>query len=52
MAQEAYLQRRAAIEDYFDRSAVKAWEQLTSTAPVGRIRTTCAKDATACARSC
>jgi magnesium-protoporphyrin O-methyltransferase len=40
MAQEAYLQRRAAIEDYFDRSAVKAWEQLTSTAPVGRIRTT------------
>jgi len=36
----AYEQRRSKIEDYFDRSAVKAWEQLTSTAPVGRIRTT------------
>jgi len=40
MAQEAYLQRRGRIEDYFDRSALKAWEQLTSTAPVGRIRAT------------
>ncbi len=40
MAQEAYLQRRGRIEEYFDRSAVKAWEQLTSTAPVGRIRAT------------
>ena len=40
MAQEAYLQRRGQIEDYFDRTALKAWEQLTSTAPVGRIRTT------------
>jgi magnesium-protoporphyrin O-methyltransferase len=40
MSQEAYLQRRGRIEDYFDRSAVKAWEQLTSTAPVGRIRAT------------
>lgn len=40
MAREAYLERRGRIEDYFDRTAVKAWEQLTSTAPVGRIRTT------------
>jgi magnesium-protoporphyrin O-methyltransferase len=40
MAQEAYIQRRGQIEDYFDRTALKAWEQLTSTAPVGRIRTT------------
>jgi len=40
MAQEAYLQRRGQIEDYFDRTALKAWEQLTSTAPVGRIRAT------------
>jgi magnesium-protoporphyrin O-methyltransferase len=40
MAQEAYLQRRSQIEDYFDRTALKAWEQLTSTAPVGRIRAT------------
>ena len=37
---QAYEQRRGKIEDYFDRSAVKAWEQLTSTAPVGRIRAT------------
>ena len=36
----AYEARRGQIEDYFDRTAVKAWEQLTSTAPVGRIRTT------------
>jgi magnesium-protoporphyrin O-methyltransferase len=40
MSQDAYLQRRGQIEDYFDRTALKAWEQLTSTAPVGRIRTT------------
>ena len=36
----AYLQRRGQIEDYFDRTALKAWEQLTSTAPVGHIRAT------------
>ncbi len=36
----AYEQRRSKIEDYFDRTAVKAWEQLTSTAPVGHIRRT------------
>ena len=40
MDSAAYEQRRGKIEDYFDRTAVKAWEQLTSTAPVGRIRTT------------
>ena len=34
----SYQERRSAIETYFDRTAVKAWEQLTSTAPVGRIR--------------
>jgi magnesium-protoporphyrin O-methyltransferase len=33
-----YLARRGEIEQYFDRTAVKAWERLTSTAPVGRIR--------------
>ena len=33
-----YLRRRGEIETYFDRTAVKAWERLTSTAPVGRIR--------------
>ena len=36
----AYEQRRGKIEHYFDRTAVKAWEQLTSTAPVGHIRAT------------
>ena len=35
-----YTRRRSQIEDYFDRTAVQAWEQLTSDAPVGRIRTT------------
>ena len=33
-----YTERRGEIETYFDRTAVKAWERLTSTAPVGRIR--------------
>ncbi len=36
----SYQQRRGQIETYFDRTAVKAWERLTSTAPVGRIRAT------------
>ena len=40
MSNDAYLVRRSQIEDYFDRTALKAWEQLTSTAPVGRIRAT------------
>jgi magnesium-protoporphyrin O-methyltransferase len=40
MADATYQQRRGQIEDYFDRTALKAWEQLTSTAPVGRIRAT------------
>lgn len=33
-----YAQRRGQIEQYFDRTAVAAWERLTSDAPVGRIR--------------
>ena len=36
----SYESRRGKIEEYFDRTALKAWEQLTSTAPVGRIRAT------------
>lgn len=36
----SYQQRRGQIEHYFDRTAVKAWEQLTSTAPVSGIRAT------------
>lgn len=38
--QATYQQRRGEIEDYFDRTAVRAWEQLTSDAPLGRIRAT------------
>jgi magnesium-protoporphyrin O-methyltransferase len=33
-----YLARRNQIETYFDRTAVIAWERLTSDAPVSRIR--------------
>ncbi len=39
-ARTAYTARRGQIETYFDRTAVQAWERLTSTAPVGRIRAT------------
>jgi magnesium-protoporphyrin O-methyltransferase len=35
-----YVERRAWLLEYFDRTAVKAWEQLTSDAPVGRVRQT------------
>ncbi len=38
--QPSFETRRGQIETYFDRTAMKAWEQLTSTAPVGRIRAT------------
>lgn len=37
---DTYAARRAEIETYFDRTAVHAWERLTSDAPVGRIRAT------------
>jgi len=40
MDNTSYLQRREQIEHYFDRTAAKAWEVLTSNAPVGRIRRT------------
>jgi magnesium-protoporphyrin O-methyltransferase len=40
MANTTYLERREQIETYFDRTAAQAWERLTSTAPVGRIRAT------------
>lgn len=36
----SYLERREKIEAYFDRTAADAWKRLTSTEPVGRIRTT------------
>ncbi len=38
--QSNFETRRGQIETYFDRTARQAWEQLTSTAPVGRIRAT------------
>jgi magnesium-protoporphyrin O-methyltransferase len=39
-ADPSYLQRREAIEHYFDRTAVEAWARLTSSAPVSGIRAT------------
>lgn len=38
MNSSTYTTRRGEIEHYFDRTAVAAWEKLTSDAPVGRIR--------------
>lgn len=35
-----YTATRDRVEDYFDRSATKVWERLTSDAPVSRIRQT------------
>jgi magnesium-protoporphyrin O-methyltransferase len=40
MNHASYVERRGQIETYFDRTAAKAWEVLTSNAPVGRIRAT------------
>ena len=40
MQTSGYLKRRGEIETYFDRTALAAWEKLTSDAPVGRIRAT------------
>jgi len=40
MRSAAYVERRGQLEQYFDRTAVLAWERLTSDAPVGRIRAT------------
>ena len=36
----AYDERRGRLETYFDRTALDAWTQLTSDAPVSRIRAT------------
>ena len=40
MNQDTYLDRRQQLKTYFDRTAAHAWEQLTSDAPVSRIRQT------------
>ena len=37
---DTYVDTRDRLEDYFDRTAVRAWERLTSDAPVSRIRQT------------
>ena len=37
---ESYLERRDELTTYFDRTAAKAWQALTSTDPVNRIRRT------------
>lgn len=36
----SYIERRAQLETYFDRTAVAAWARLTSDAPVSGIRAT------------
>ena len=33
-----YDQTLSRVETYFDKTALKTWERLTSTAPVSRIR--------------
>ena len=40
MTSTSYLSRRGELETYFDRTAVHAWERLTSDAPVSGIRAT------------
>jgi len=40
MMTATYAHFRSNLETYFDRTAAKAWEQLTSDAPVGGIRAT------------
>lgn len=39
-AARTYEATRGRVEDYFDRTATKVWEQLTSDAPVSRVRAT------------
>ena len=40
MSLTTYAERRGRLETYFDATASKAWEALTSDAPVSRIRET------------
>lgn len=39
-AAPSYLQRREELEHYFDRTAADTWRQLTSDAPVSKVRAT------------
>lgn len=40
MGDITYRRQRERIEAYFDRTAARAWEALTSDAPLGRVRAT------------
>ena len=40
MSSATYTERRGRLETYFDTTAAKAWAQLTSDAPVSKIRET------------
>jgi magnesium-protoporphyrin O-methyltransferase len=40
MPTTAFAERRGTLETYFDRTALDAWKQLTSDAPVSKIRAT------------
>jgi magnesium-protoporphyrin O-methyltransferase len=40
MSVATYAERRGRLKTYFDKTAVEAWAQLTSDAPVSRIRQT------------
>jgi magnesium-protoporphyrin O-methyltransferase len=40
MSAATYAERRGRLQTYFDATAVKAWAQLTSDAPVSKIRET------------
>jgi magnesium-protoporphyrin O-methyltransferase len=40
MTTATFAERRGRLEAYFDRTALNAWKQLTSDAPVSRIRAT------------
>ena len=49
----SYLERRAWIGEYFDRTAAAAWKALTSDAPVSRVRRDGAgRTRDACGRRC
>ena len=34
----SYVQTRTRVETYFDQTATRTWERLTSDAPVSRVR--------------
>ena len=40
MTTTSFAERRSRLEAYFDRTAMDAWKQLTSDAPVSKIRAT------------